>query len=272
MNDIETKSDKPKISLSTKLLAIALMLFILLLVTILIPRNNIIGICLQTLAGLVFIIQQMWNKVVDRDTLTKLNNLLDEQSFQQKLPFPAIIIITPILVVAYYKFSGTDREWYDVLLSILLAVGFANLFYFYFITLLSKWLQRIGNSKRRIATQAHMNPYLWSNLIVVTVSFALFIVAIILLFPLSKLSGHPILVTILAAGYLTALMIVLYGFLLSFLYFILYGFIKFIVALRRIRFQIGTSDKEFIKRITWTFILISWLWGGVLLIIDMWSK
>jgi len=247
------------------------MLFIFLLVTLLMPRNAIIGIFLQTLAGLIFIVDQMWHKVIERDLLTKLNTLMGQSSFQQKLPLLAIPITTAILLIAYFKISGTNLKWFEVFFSMLMAVSFANFFYFSLLIAIPKWLQKIRRRKIQVAEDAQLNRPLRSNWILLIVSTVVFIAATLILFPLSKLSlGNSFFNALPLALYLPILMIVLYGWLLSLLYFILYALLKLGYALSKIRLKIGDPDKIFVRRMIWSFLLLFWLWGGLLLILNMW--
>lgn len=272
MNNTEqAKSKKPRVDFRTILLTIAFMLFIFLLVTLLMPRNDIIGIFLQTLAGLIFIVDQMWNKVIERDFLAKLNNLLGQPPFQQKLPLLVIPITTAILLIAYYKVSATNLKWFEVFFSMTMAVSCANFFYFMLIIAVPRWLQRIRRRKIQVAEDTHLNRPLRSNWIVLVTSTVVFIAATLALFPLSKLSlGHSFLTALPLALYLTILMIVLYGWLLSLLYFILYALLKLGYALSRIRLKISDPDKIFVRRMIWSFLLLFWLWGGVLLVLNTW--
>ncbi len=232
------------------------------------PRNGIIGICLQTLAGLIFIVDQIWEKVIERDVLKKLKALLDEPSFQQKIPILAIPIISPFLLIMYFKF-GTNSKWYDAFFSISMAVAVSSGIYFIFINAVSRLLKRIKNMKSSLAKRANSNPFLWSNLILLIVSFIVLIGALLLLYPLSQvLAGPSILVALPSALYLTLLMFISYGFLLSLMYFILYGFLKLGIVLRRIRLGISEYDKVFSRRLIWLFLILFWIWGGVLLIIN----
>jgi hypothetical protein len=237
------------------------------------PRNNILGICLQTLAGLIFIIEQIWKRVIKRDHLAKLQALLDKPAFQQKVPLLAIPIISPILLIIYFKISGTNLKWYEAFFSIAMAVSFANFFYLFFINVLTRLLENISSIRNKIAKYALSNSSLSANLVLFIVSTIALVVAIIALYPLSKLQlGNTLLFSLVWALFITTLMIVVYGLSLSVLYFILYGLLKLGFLFRRIRIRLTDSDSIFISRIIWVFLILSWLWGGILLFVDALSK
>jgi hypothetical protein len=264
----QNKPPKTKADFQTKLLAFSFMLLIFLLVTLLMPRSGTIGIILQTSAGLIFIIEQIWGKIIKHEDLETLKNKINDSSFQDKIPIIAIPLISPLILVMYFKF-GTDSKWYNAFFSILMAVAISSYVYLFFITIISKFIKKFNNSRNTFARYSSYRPFLWSNLLILSVSFIAFIMEILLIYPLSQiLHGHSIVIALPTAAYFTLLMFTSYAFLLSFMYFFLFGLFKLGYLISKIHLDMKESDKIFTRRLRWLFLIVFWTWGGILLIMN----
>ena len=264
-----SQSKKQKIDSRTVIISVAFMLFILLLVTLLMPRNNIVGIFLQTLAGLIFVIEQVWDKIFPKEFSSKLPSFFEQESFRQRLPIIAIPVTTAVALIIYFKNSGIHRQWFDVFFSMCLAVGFANIFYLMLLTSMPSWVQKKRNRKSQVPDDKPLNHPLRSNWILLMTSTVILIVGSLLIFPLLKIhlinsiiSSLPVLL------YTSLLAIIAYGWLLSIIYLISYGLLKLGYSISRIRLKISESDKIFIRHMIWAFLFLFWLWGGMLLILN----
>lgn len=263
------KPKMQKIDLRTIIITVAFMLFILLLVTLLMPRNNVVGIFLQTLAGLIFVVDQIWEKIIPRDYMSKLPGLLEQESFRQKLPLISIPITTAVALIIYYKNSSAHLQWFEAFFSMCLAVSFANAFYFLLLGSIPKWFQKIRHRKGQVKNDTPLNHPLRSNWTLLIASTIGLICGSLIIFPLSRVrlgtsnfAALPLLI------YLSLVAIIAYGWLLSIIYLISYGLLKFGYSLSRIRVNIADPDRIFIRRMTWAFLLLFWLWGGILLILN----
>jgi hypothetical protein len=264
----KTKSPAAKVDFKTGIVAFSFMVLILLLVTLLMPRSGTIGIILQTSAGLFFVIDQIWQKILKSEYLERLKNKIQSPTFQDVIPIIGIPLISPLILVFYFKY-GTDTKWYNALISISMAVSVSSFVYLYFTNVMSKFLKRYYNSTNSFARHSSYRPLLWSNILVVTISFIALILEILLIYPLSQvLHGHSFIVTLPTAVYFTILMLTSYAFLLSTMYFILLGLIKLLIFLLTVRLKISEPDKVFSRQLIWLFLIIMWTWGGILLIVN----
>ena len=101
------------------------MSFLVLLVTLLMPKGEVIGVCLQVIAGLIFLVDQVWERILGDGFPQKLKTALDQPSFQHRAPLLIIPIIVPLLLVGYFRFGTSPRPWYEGLFSIAAATTFA---------------------------------------------------------------------------------------------------------------------------------------------------
>jgi len=182
----KTKPQKIKADFQTKLIAFSFMLLIFLLVTLLMPRSGTIGIILQTSAGLIFIIDQIWNKITKHEDLETLKSKINESSFQDKIPILAIPLISPLILVMYFKF-GTDSKWYDVFFSILMAVAVSSYVYLFFTTTISKFIGKFNNSRNSFVRHSSYRPFFWANLLLFSISLIALIIEMLSIFPLSQI-------------------------------------------------------------------------------------
>jgi hypothetical protein len=264
----QTNNNKAKIDFRTLLLSISFMVFIFLLVTLMMPRSGTIGIILQAIAGLAFIIDQIKKKVIDDKDFEKLKDRLNNSSFRDKIPLTAIPLFSPLILVMYFKF-GTNTEWYNAFLSILTAVAVSSVVYLLFVTTITNFILKFNNSRNSFARHASYRPYLWSNLLVLSISFIALVAEFLSIYPLSQiLHGNSLLTVVPSTLYLILLMFTSYAFLLSFMYFLLYVFLKILYSLSKVRIKISESDKIYTRSLFWLFLIVCWTWGGILLIIN----
>jgi hypothetical protein len=268
MSKSNQQKPKQKVDFQIKAITFAFMAGILLLVTLLMPGMETIGICLQVLAGLLFIIDQIWNKVINRENLESIKSKIEKPSFLDKVPLIAIPLCSPILLVVYFRF-GTDAEWYNAFFSISMAVAVSSFVYVFFVSLVTKMLKRFSSFRNSFLRHTSYRPVFWSNVLILLISLIAIFVEVLSIYPISRLlHGNSIIVAIPTAAFLTLMMFTLYAFLLSFMYFVLLVLLKLIHILVKLRIVKSESDRNFAKKLLWMFLVTSWIWGGVLLVVN----
>ena len=128
---------------STIIYVLLYMLFVFMLVALLIPRSEIIGIVLQVLAGLIFLVYQFREKILEKKLIEKLTKALNNIAFQSNLPLLVIPFIVPLALVLYFRFSSTDIPWVQALISITVATSFSCFFYLFVVVNTQRWVQRL---------------------------------------------------------------------------------------------------------------------------------
>lgn len=270
----QVKSDKLKFDKLTIIYTLFFILFVIILGTLFMPRSGIIGVFLQVFAGLIFLLHQFREKILESNLMGKLTKALDSPAFHSRLPLLAIPFIVPLFLVVYFRFSSTDMPWFSALTSIALATTFSCFVYLFAVVNTERWVQRLVKwirQKRGKAVDETSPNYLITNLALLILSL-LFLVLIFSIVPIPVLFSNSSILTIASLGLIMAGLAFLGCiFFLSFLYFGLLLLLKVGTALKkRVRLNLSDADRASATHSFWALLLASWLWGGILLAINMW--
>ena len=270
----QVKSDKLKIDKRTIIFALFFILFVIILVTLLMPRSGIIGISLQVFAGLIFLLHQFREKILESDLMGKLTKALDSPAFHSRLPLLAIPFIVPLFLVVYFRFSSTDMPWFIALISIVFATAFSCFVYLFAVANTERRVQRLVKwirQKRGKAVDKTSSQYLITNLVLFILSL-LFSVLLFILVPIPALFSNSSILTIASLGLIMAGLTFLGCILLlSLLYFGLLLLLKVGMALKkRVRLNLSDVERASAMHSFWALLIASWLWGGILIAINMW--
>lgn len=250
------------------------MSFLVLLVTLLMPKGEVIGVCLQVIAGLIFLVDQVWERILGDGFPQKLKTALDQPSFQHRAPLLIIPIIVPLLLVGYFRFGTSPRPWYEGLFSIAAATTFACFFYLATFTTVESLLRKIKTKVLKKTETNNTEHSVGTNITLLILALIGLTAFMLVLFFVSRLlinsvvpasARYAIISVILASGGFF-----LYIMLLSIMYFGLLLLLKSLNWLRRIRVGLNDPDKNFIRHMAWVFLLACWVWGGVLIAISLW--
>lgn len=270
----QVKSDKLKFDKLTIIYTLFFLLFVIILATLIMPRSEIIGIFLQVFAGLIFLLYQFREKILESDLIGKLAKALDSPTFHSRLPLLAIPFIVPLFLVVYFRFSSTDMPWFSALTSIAFATAFSCFVYLFAVANTVRWVQRLVKwirQKRGKAVDKTSPNYLITNLVLFILSL-LFLVLIFTIVPIPALFSNSSILTIASLGLIMAGLTFLGCILLlSLLYFGLLLLLKVGMALKkRVRLNLSDAERASAMHSFWALLLASWLWGGILLAISMW--
>jgi len=269
----QVKSDKQKVDKRTIVYMLLYILFITVPVTLLMPRSGLIGIILQIVAGLIFLLQQFWEKILKMNPTEKLTKVLNSKDFQSRMPLLAIIFVVPLLLVFYFRFTrSTDIPLGEALISIIGATLVACTSYLFAVVNSERWVHRLVQWIRqklgKVVEETSPN-YPITNLVLLILSLVFFAL-IILIVPISGLfSSHSVLAIALSSFILVLLMFLSCIFVLSLLYFSLLMLLKAGIALQRRYSNLSDVNRDFARQLFWALLLASWLWGGILIAINM---
>jgi hypothetical protein len=270
----QVKSDKQQFSKLTIIYALFFLLFVILFGTLIMPRSAIIGVFLQLFAGLIFLLYQLRERILQSNLVGQLIKALDSPAFHSRLSLLAIPFIIPLFLVLYFRFTSTDIPWFSALFSIAFATAFSCVIYFFAVVNTARWIQRlvtwIRQKRRKVVGEISPN-YLITNLVLLVLS-AIFGVLILLEVPIQALLSGSSIITIASFSLIMA-GLAFFGciLLLSLLYFSLIGLLKAGTALKkRMSLNLSDADRASAMHAFWALLLASWLWGGILLIINMW--
>ena len=126
----------------------------------------------------------------------------------------------------------------------------------------------IGRKLGKVVNERYPNYLLANSLLFILSLLFLMLILWRVLIPVSFSNGS-ILSIALFALVMAIVMFLGYIFFLSLLYFVLFIVLKSAIALSRVRLNLSDTDKARTQQLFWAFLLASWLWGGILIAVNI---